>query len=285
MKQAILVFTKVPKIGDCKTRLTEARGGILTPAEATALYEACLLDVLDACLSVGVDVWVCYNRGGDRSYLEYLLTKLKHPEKITGVFSDQGGSFDDCMQYAADYILRSGADDRLADCVLISGGDLPCLQPYTLRDALIKLEALSSSEAGRQAAAKKVKDSKGNLIGAAVVEGACQEGGFSLVGLTCTTDFDFYSVFYNINGITALDMLVNKVRAKNIPIGFVEEVPDLDIPVDLASVIPMLRVIELAAQYDPSVMVPRRVIGYLDEIGVQSMALPPVSDYGGAVIN
>ncbi|HHW07432.1 MAG TPA: DUF2064 domain-containing protein [Clostridia bacterium] len=277
MKKAILVFTKVPKVGDCKTRLTEARGGILTPEEATALYEACLLDVLDTCLSVGVDVWVCHNRDGDRSHLNYLLAELKDLDHLAGVFPDQGGSFDDCMQYAADFILKSGQQNRLADCLLICGGDLPSLQPSTLKDALMKLEALAYSKAGQQAAMKEVTDREGRLIGAAVVEGACQEGGFSLVGLTCTTDFDFYSVFYNIHGVTALDMLANKVWERDIPIAFVEQVPDLDLPVDLASLIPVLRVMELAAQYDPGVKVPRRVLRYLEDIGLQSTAVPPES--------
>lgn len=52
MKKAILVFTKVPKVGDCKTRLTEARGGILTPEEAATLYETCLLDDKRGCREV-----------------------------------------------------------------------------------------------------------------------------------------------------------------------------------------------------------------------------------------
>lgn len=276
MKKAILVFTKVPKVGDCKTRLTEARGGILTYKEATQFYEACLLDVMDVCLSVEeADFWICYNQDGDRNYLNTLLAQLKHPERIAGVFHDQGGSFDECMQYATDYILKSGAEDRLADAVLISGGDLPTLQPYILKEALKKLEFLSQTEAGQKVALKKVRTHEGEYIGAALVEGACQEGGFSLVGMTCTTDFDFYSVFYNMDGVTALDMLATKAVKEELPLAYVEEVPDIDIPVDLASQLPMLRVMEHAAKYDSSLLVPRRTIDILNEMGIESVALPP----------
>lgn len=276
MKKAILVFTKIPRVGDCKTRLTEARGGILTYEEATEFYEACLLDVLDVCLTVEeADFWICYNKEGDRSYLDTLLAQLKHSERIAGVFPDKGGSFDECMQYATDYVLKSGAEDRRADALLISGGDLPTLQPYILKDALKKLEYLNQTEAGQKVALSKVQAKDGTFIGSALVEGACQEGGFSLVGLTCTTDFDFYSVFYNLEGVTALDMLASKAIRDQLPLAYVEEVPDIDIPVDLASQIPMLRIIEHAAKYDSSLIVPRRTIDILNEMGIESVALPP----------
>lgn len=276
MKKVILVFTKVPRVGDCKTRLTEARGGILTEKEATQFYEACLLDVIDVCTAVDEgEFWLCYNKDGDREYLDKLLTQVKNPKKIAGVFPDEGGTFDECMQFATDYILKNGADDRLADAILISGGDLPTIQPYILKEALEKLERLSKSEAGQKKANKQIKSSDGSLIGAALVEGACQEGGFSLVGLTCTTEFDFHSVFYNVNGITALDMLYRKAKQEDLPLAYVEEIPDVDLPVDLASQLPMLKVIEHSAKFDDTLMVPRRTIGVLDDLGIESVALPP----------
>ena len=274
MKKAVVVFTKVPKAGEVKTRLTEARGGIFTPEEANSLYEACLLDAIDVCLSIpNVDVWICYNHNGNRTDLDSLLAQVSNPEKIRGVFSDQGGSFDDCIQYSADFILKSGAPDRLADGMLIIGGDLPTLQPYVLKDALTKLESLSNTTAGSDAATKFAQNEP--FIGAAIVEGACQEGGFSIIGFTYTTPFDFHEVFYNLNGITALDMLVDKAEASKIPYGVVEMVPDLDIPVDLASAMPVLRSLSLAAQSDASILVPKRTIAFLQEMGLQSMALPP----------
>lgn len=274
MKKAVVVFTKVPKAGEVKTRLTEARGGIFTPEEANSLYIACLLDVIDVCLSIpNVDVWICYNHNGNRTDLDSLLAQVSNPEKIRGVFSDQGGSFDDCIQYSADFILKSGAPDRLADGLLISGGDLPTLQPYVLKDALTKLESLSNTTAGSDAATKFAQNEP--FIGAAIVEGACQEGGFSIIGFTYTTPFDFHEVFYNLDGITALDMLVNKAEASKIPYGVVEMVPDLDIPVDLASAMPVLRSLSLAAQSDASILVPKRTIAFLQEMGLQSTALPP----------
>jgi len=278
MKKAILLFTKVPKVGETKTRLTQARGGILTEKEASSFYEASMLDVLDVCLSVGqADVWVCYNKDGDRSYLDTLLAKVNFPQRIAGVFSDQGGHINDCIQYAADFILKEGRNDRLADAILIVGGDIPTLQPQTLLDAFAKMETLSQSEAGQKVACKKV-ETENTPLGACLVEGACQEGGYSIIGFTCTTPFNFTKMFYNLDGVTALDMLVNKAEDADVPLAALDMVPDVDIPVDLASLMPVLRVLELSAKYSDTVAVPKRTIQWVKEMGLQSVTLPPVRE-------
>lgn len=272
MRNAVIVFTKVPKAGDTKTRLTTKRGGILTPEEAMALYEGCLLDVINVCLAANSgDVYVCYNHDGDREYLEKLLGRISDRSMIKEVYADQGGNFDECMQYAADYVLKNGAPDRLADSIIIVGGDLPSLQPAIVSDAFNKLINLAASERGL-AITKKMEVAG---IGAALVEGACQEGGFSLVGYTCTTPFDFNRVFYNNDGITALDMLVIKTAKEDIPFGVVEAAPDVDIPVDLASMISVIKALELAARYDDNIKVPANTLAMLSELGLESSALPP----------
>lgn len=266
MRKAIIVFTKVPKVGQIKTRLTEARGGIFTPEEAKEFYEAFLLDVIEACIASNTgDVWICYNQAGDRKYFDEFLTRLSAPDKIKGIFADQGGIFDECIQYAADYILKEGAEDRLADALLIVGGDLPGLQPGYIQNAFAKMEQLAKSPAGIKAAKSTAPDS---TCGAAVVEGSCQEGGFSIVGFTWNTPFDFRGVFHNQDGVTALDMLVEKAEELEIPFGFIQNVPDVDIPVDLASVIPELAAIKLAAKYDPALKPAANTIALLEEVGI-----------------
>ena len=46
-KHAFMFFTKAPTPGLTKTRLTSAKGGFLTPQEATNLYTAVMLDVAE----------------------------------------------------------------------------------------------------------------------------------------------------------------------------------------------------------------------------------------------
>ena len=90
MRTALVVFTKVPKTGETKTRLTTEREGILTAEEARMLYEGCVLDVINCCIASGSgDVMVCYNQGGDRKVLEKLLEGLDEPQKIKEIFLRQ----------------------------------------------------------------------------------------------------------------------------------------------------------------------------------------------------
>lgn len=274
MQNTIIIFTKVPKSGETKTRLMTDREGILTPDEAMALYEGCLLDVINVCIAAkSGDVRICYNKDGDVEYLEKLITKVSDRSQIRELYADKGGNFDECMQYAADYILKEGGPDRLADSLLIVGGDIPTLQPYILQDAVTKMEKLACSKAGLAAAI--TLETASRQLGAAMVEGACQEGGFSIIGYTCATPFAFKGVFYNQDGITALDMLLLKVAEKNIPLAVVEAVPDVDIPVDLASMIPVVKALRLASCHDETILTPINTLNILEEIGLESTATPP----------
>jgi glycosyltransferase A (GT-A) superfamily protein (DUF2064 family) len=232
------------------------------------------LDVIDACVSSGSgDIYICHDKDGDRADLEQLLGKMSDPGAVKEITADQGGSFDQCMQYAADYIFKDGDGDRLADSMLIVGGDLPSLQPAIVRQAAEKLQRLASSATGQAAAAKAVCGQTD--VGAAIVEGACQEGGFSIIGYTYTTPFKFDGVFYNMDGVTALDALANKSAEHDIPLGVVEMVPDVDIPVDLASLMPVLHALQQAARYDSTIQLPKRTIETLLDMGLESATTPP----------
>jgi glycosyltransferase A (GT-A) superfamily protein (DUF2064 family) len=272
MQNAIVIFTKVPKVGDTKTRLTEERGGILTPEEARDLYQAFLLDVIDACTAADCsDVYICYNRDGDRDYLQELIMQTARPHLVKDIFADEGKTFDYGMQYAADYVLRNGSQDRLADSVMILGGDIPCLQPATIREAFRKLDLLASSPAAYACAVCK----EGNPpIGGAIVESADQEAGFNIIAFTCTTPFDFNGVFYNPYGITALDMIARKAAEHKIPISLVDMLPDIDLPVDLASLIPVVKTLQLAEKFDSTLVAPQRTIRILESLGFETVAGP-----------
>lgn len=274
MRNTVIVFTKVPRTGETKTRLTTERGGILTQEEARELYEGCLVDVLNVCIAADCgDVRVCCNKDGDRDYLETILARVSNRSAIKEVYPDLGGNFDNCMQFAADYVLSGSHEERIADSMLIVGGDIPTLQPNIIRDAMQKLKRLAATDAG--IAAANGRAGANSPLGAAIVEGACQEGGFSLVAYTASTPFDFTGVFYNQDGITALDMLVAKATDRKIPLGVVEAIPDVDIPVDLASMIPVVKALKLASLHDESILAPVHTISVLEEIGLESNTQPP----------
>jgi glycosyltransferase A (GT-A) superfamily protein (DUF2064 family) len=275
LKNAVVVFTKVPKVGEVKTRLTEEKGGILTPEEAKEFYQASLLDILDSCIEADCcDIYICQNKGGDMDYLKKIVATLSKPEAIKEIFVDEGKTFDQGMQYAADYILKNGSMDRLADSVIILGGDIPIFQPATLREAVKKIEMLAFSAEGLECARRA--NGLESQIGAGLVESIDQEGGFNLIGYTYATPFDFDGVFYNRYGFTALDMIVQKVTEKNIPVSIVEMIPDVDLPGDLASLIPAMNTLRLAAKYDSSIKLPRRTDEFLLDLGIITSA--PVPD-------
>lgn len=274
MKNIIIVFTKVPKNGVSKTRLTLERGGILEPAESVMLYEGMLIDVINVCIAADCgEVKICYDVAGDRSYLDKVLQRVAKPNKIGEIYHDEGGSFDECMQFAADHVLCNGTKDRLADSVIIVGGDLPSLEPGILQDTLKKLKRLAALPQGMAVAVDC--DAKQAGIGACVVEGACQEGGFSIIGYTASTPFNFTGVFYNMTGVTTLDMTANKVIQDNIPVSAVEMTPDIDIPIDLGSMIPVMRILEQAALYDENILAPVNTMKVINDLGLESQSSPP----------
>lgn len=273
MKTAVVVFTKVPKAGDTKTRLSIERGGIFTLEEAASFYRASLLDVLDSCIAADcADLYICQNLKGDQKVMEELVQETSNPQGIKEIFKDQGGHFDEGMQYAIDYILRDGGEDRLADSVIIVGGDNPALQPATLREAVQKLEKLASSKEAKECALKYKKYATEPEVGAAMIESIDQEGGFNLIGYTYSTPFSFEGVFYNLDGVTALDMIARKAAERDIPISIVEMVPDVDLPIDLASFLPVLNTLELAAKYDEDIVLPKRTAKFLKDLNLETTA-------------
>jgi len=270
LRNAVVVFTKVPESGKTKTRLTSERGGILTPEEAKEFYEASLLDVIDCCISSACcDVYICYDAEGDASYLKKVLGFVAAPDIIKGVFPDQGGTFDKGMQYASDYILRSAERERRADAVMIVGGDMPSLQPDILREAFAKLEKLATL--------KKCGFSmeKESCIGPAMVVSADQECGFNLLAYTYTTPFNFDGVFYNPDGVTALDMISVKALEQNIPLGMLKIVPDIDVINDFAGFISLVKIMQISKKHDSTLLLPKRTINVLEMLGLEATAPVP----------
>lgn len=256
MRNAVVIFTKVPCAGTAKTRLTTERGGILSQEEAKEFYQACLLDVLESCLKADCcDLYICYDAAGDGAYLEQLVETVAPAGRVRELFRDQGESFDKGMQYAVDCILKNGSPERLADAVVILGGDMPTLQPQTLRTAFQRLEQLAQQDS-------------------ALVISADQECGFNIIGYTHGTPFRFDEVFYNRLGVTALDMIAIRAVEQEIPVALLETVPDVDLVPDFAHLLTLLKTMQLAHRHDSSMQLPHRTINVLAELGYEAAAFP-----------
>lgn len=256
MKNSLVIFTKVPVTGASKTRLIKENGGELTAEEARIFYESCLLDVVECCLESlkkfngFADLFICHDRDGEREYLRELMTeKLEFGNIRYEIFSDQGGTFDEKMQFAAEHCFKKGYDN-----IVIIGGDIPLLQTELLAKSFNLLDAVNRG--------------KGSLVTA-----PSQEGGFSLVGINSQANFNFDQVFYNEHGITAMDMLLHKSWEASIPLAVLDILFDVDIMEDLSTVIPILKMHSYAANFQ-DLFVSKRTLVFLEEKGIDSFALP-----------
>jgi glycosyltransferase A (GT-A) superfamily protein (DUF2064 family) len=155
MRQAIVIFTKIPEAGKVKTRLTKESGGILTPEEAKLFYEAGLYDMLETCTGVdNVDVWICHNADGDRAYLNTMIMQLNSPQNIAGIFKDIGGTYEENLLYAAYFLLKPGQKNKLAQSVLIVEGNACDLEINVLQEAINKMDGWAGFLILKQQASK-----------------------------------------------------------------------------------------------------------------------------------
>ncbi len=132
MDDVLLVFAKVPRPGEVKTRLTP----VLTPEEAAQLYDAFLHDALDLYSELSVDVRL------------YLAPPLPDdgldgiPEQIS-VHEQTGDGLGPRMQRALEEVLASGYDRAT-----VVGTDHPTLPLAFLQQSFEALEEPGSITVG-----------------------------------------------------------------------------------------------------------------------------------------
>jgi rSAM/selenodomain-associated transferase 1 len=145
MDAALIVFAKVPRPGDVKTRLTP----VLTPSEAAQLYEAFLHDALSLYQRLRADV---------RLYLAPPLpdTALFDDGKPDAVLQQTGDGLGERMKNAVRETLDAGYEH-----VSIVGTDHPTLPLSFIRQSFAALDASRS-----------------------VCIGPTEDGGFYLLGMS-----------------------------------------------------------------------------------------------------
>ena len=144
MKNALLVFAKVPRPGTVKTRLTP----VLTSDEAARLYEAFLRDALRLYAALDVDVRLYWAPPLPDDEIEGI------PDTVT-VFEQEGDGLGARMQNAFRQTLADGYN-RAA----VVGTDHPTLPISFVRQSFVALEASRS-----------------------VCIGPSEDGGFYLLGM------------------------------------------------------------------------------------------------------
>jgi glycosyltransferase A (GT-A) superfamily protein (DUF2064 family) len=260
-KHALMIFTKAPTPGVTKTRLTEEKGGILTPEEAAELYQAMLLDVAHIATEALAELNTQNKTNNCNQFQEYHLVisspsqsdreQLEVLMQEAGInpslyIIDQGKTFDDHFDDAFRQLFDLGYYS-----VVAIGGDLPTMPVSHLVQAFQWLAhfAGTSQQGG-------------------FVQAPCQECGVSLVGYTADTPMESQGVYYNLNGVPALDAYIHKAALKEIPVACLTPVADIDDVRDLAHSISLLRAMAYAQPFQRDLYLAHRTLAWIDRTGI-----------------
>ncbi len=259
-KHAFLLFTKAPVPGRTKTRLTTQRGGFLTSQEAADFYRATLLDVAeigflalaelsraeDGHPSERYDFVICCSPAAEQPFLEEVFAGAGPWPAPYRFINDRGANFDEHFDDAFQQLFAQGYHS-----VVSIGGDLPVMPVNHIVQAFQWLDYFDSfSERG------------------GFVQAPCQECGVSLVGYTAETPMDSEGVFYNLNGVPALDAYVRKAAERGVPVATLTPVGDVDDERDLAHACSLIRALAYSAQFQPGSFVPRRTLAWIERTGI-----------------
>jgi glycosyltransferase A (GT-A) superfamily protein (DUF2064 family) len=258
-KHAFLLFTKAPAPGVTKTRLTKERGGIFTPEEALSFYQACLLDVAEIGFHAleelsgsqpdngdqpdQYDFFISCSPASKQAELEQFFKEAGPWPATVNFINDHGETFDQHFDDAFKQLFSRGYHS-----VVSVGGDLPTMPVSHIVQAfqwLAYFDAISD-------------------IGG-FVQAPCQACGVSLVGYTAKTPMDSQGVFYNLQGVPALDAYTIKAGRQSIPTALLMPVADVDNGEDLAHTISLIRAIKYASYFQPDLFVPHRTLAWIDQ--------------------
>ena len=267
-KHAFMLFTKAPTPGLTKTRLTKGRGGILTPQEAADLYGATLLDVAEIgskALEQLNGLAVKEDKSGHPDSYDFFVCSAPESEipRLKSIFegafpwpihylTDRGRNFNEHFDHGFKQLWEKGYHSAVS-----IGGDLPSMPVSHIVRAFQWLAYF---------------DAAFHVGG--LVHCPCQACGVSLVGLTETTPMDFDGVFYNSNGVPALDAITALAAARAIPVAALDPVSDIDDAEDLAHALSLARSQAYVSRFQPEVMVPRRLLAWADATGIE-VSTPP----------
>lgn len=272
-KHALLLFTKVPAPGMTKTRLTKERGGIFSPEEALSFYQASLLDVVEICFRAldelnlpaqpgkedptdQYDLYISCSPVSKQVELEQYIKGAERWQAPIHFIVDRGDTFD---QHFDDAFIQLFSRDYQS--VVAVGGDMPTMPASHIVQAfqwLAYFDALSD---------------KGGFI-----QAPCQACGVSLIGYTAKTAMDSQGVFYNQQGIPALDAYTIKASQRGIPTALLMPVADVDNIEDLAHTISLIKAIQYASHFQPDLFVPHRTLAWIDRMQLR-ISTPPNAEH------
>ena len=193
MKQALILFTRIPVPGKTKTRLMP----YFSPKQCAKLHTCFLKDISEQCRKVKADCFVCYApEDGDVKELKDILGKQKE------YFPQAGESLGQRMYHSLEYVLGLGYD-----VCLLMGTDIPEVSSPDLEKAFQVL---------------KEKDA---------VFGRTADGGYYLVGMKRPIPEAFGLKQYGHSHV--FEDTLKELSDAGINVGFTTKHQDMDTPEDL----------------------------------------------------
>lgn len=275
-KQALLVFSKPPMPGLVKTRLTQKHGGFLTDEQAAQFFRLCLYDVCEASMRALIelqqanDQLLKENPEADKITYDFFISTtpadnlglMKETFDKVGPWpmeihyiTDAGATFDDHFDDAFKQLFDMGYEH-----IVSVGGDIPTMPKSHVTQAFQWLDYFQS------------------LGTPGFVCAPCQECGTSLVGSSYNTPINHQGVYYNMDGVPALDAYMEKIRENNIPVAYFSPIADIDDRTDLAHAVSCMYAIQQAAKYQSDLFVPNRVIKWVNLMGI-TVSTPPNEEH------
>jgi len=274
-KHALLLFSKPPVAGQVKTRLTKERGGILSPEQAAEFFRRSLYDVSELCMhalgemqnendslikedssaeAVTYDFFVSTTPAESLELMRATYDEIGPWPMEIHYLVDKGKTFDDHFDNAFSQIFDLGYES-----IVSVGGDIPTMPKDHISLAFGWLDYFQ------------------NLGTPGFVQAPCQESGTSLVGYSFNTPINHQGIYYNTTGKPALDGYMEKLAEKKIPSAYLSPVPDVDEGTDLAHAISCIKAINQAANTQPGLYVPKRVLDWVNFLGLV-VTTPPNED-------
>ena len=271
-KNVVLLFSKVPRPGLVKTRLTTLKDGMFEPEVASGLYHCMLFDAVEIICAALAELEKrpkrCDPQTGEAIQDSYELVISTAPaedlEKMRALFedagtwprpivfaADSGKSFDEHYNDAFRQAWDAGADT-----ILSMGADMPALTTF---DVVRGFEALHKIDEGE---------------GKGLVLAPDQEMGVSVIGWTRQTDFDHSGVFYNQEGLTVLPAYIGKARSLGLSVHYLPPIPDVDTMADLMHNITLVEALNYCAPFDGNTP-PWRTADALKQMGWDEVRVMP----------
>ncbi|MCI9128875.1 MAG: DUF2064 domain-containing protein [Eggerthellaceae bacterium] len=265
-KNILLLFSKVPKPGLVKTRLTTLKDGIFSPEAASVLYHCMLFDVVETCMTAFSMLEDLQSSDGVEDSYQLMISTapVEDLPQMRALFedsgtwpreiiftSDAGATFDEHYNDAFNKAWDAGAD-----CILSMGADMPALTTHDVIGGFCALHELDDEDVP------------------GIVLSPDQEMGVSIIGWNKETAFSHDGVFYNESGLTVLPAYIRKAKAAGLSVKYLPAVPDVDTMQDLMHAATLVEAISCCAPFGLGAK-PYRTAKALDEMGFSDIRVMP----------